>query len=1079
MRLKRKNKIILIFLGIVVCFMAVAYAAFNTRLDITGISNISNAWDIEITNVTLKSENGKGKNVKAPTWDALTASMEANVYDSGDSVSYDVTISNLGTLDATLDSITKNIESNNNAVKIECSGYIKGETLYKHGETGSTKTITVTILFNNNYQGELDYSTSTQTNITFNYKQATSSGPISNNHLVTYDCTTNGGTDCSDYNEYIEEGNSIDLTKEGTKEGYRFVGWNTEASASTALSSLTMENEDITLYAIWTKDIYTITFNPSDGTVSPTTKEVVKGKKIGQLPTPTKSNYVFGGWYTSQDEEIDENYIPESDIELTAMWFESDIVAVMDKEGYKTLSSAITEVPTNNTKKTIKLLKDVTESNTIAKNKNIVLNLNGHKVNQTSANKVFTNNGTLEITNGNLAMTGTTNVIDNNSVMKIKDCNITSSASSGAVNNNEGGNLEVINTRIEMTGARQAIYNDGGILKITGTSYLSNVKDRAALHNLNNGIATVESGTIISTSKIGAIYNQAGTVTLGIKDGTISDKKPVVQGTTYAIAAEGNINFYDGILKGGTSVIDIPDKIVEIEEDSESVNDIEDIDGVTYHTLYLRALGERFKVTLDPNGGEVMPTSLRVAGGEEIGQIPTPTRHLYNFIGWYTETSGGTKVTDSYVVESDITIHARWEKKQTYIITFEENGGSNVEDREIEQGNEIGELPTPTKEGFILEGWYLEDDYQTKVTESYVPIQNKKLYAKWITTTFPKVFEQTGECIFNGSNSNITGSECQDYADKKYIDTGIALYSSENINKDYEIGFEIVNYVPGNNVNQATFFNTKLETTGYPGLVFRKKTNTDVELASRKTSSTNQITAFTAANITTFKIYRIAGKIYYSTNNEEKILSNDLTQYNPTFNLTAWFGAAPSNADGTTAQRHFVGTLKNMYIKLGTYEETDNSSLEVSTAKTTSSITVVASATPTSEITKYEFSNDDGETWINNGTNNTYQFTNLTHNTIYPIKARVTFANNKTKTRSVNVKTSAIDAPTYSQSGEDVTITYPSGCGSTYTCSYIKDSENPVTVTSTTETVNFKSNGTLVATVSDGNNEVSSSFIVN
>ena len=168
-----------------------------------------------------------------------------------------------------------------------------------------------------------------------------------------------------------------------------------------------------------------------------------------------------------------------------------------------------------------------------------------------------------------------------------------------------------------------------------------------------------------------------------------------------------------------------------------------------------------------------------------------------------------------------------------------------------------------------------------------------------------------------------------------------------------------------------------------------------------------------------------------------------------------------------------------MYIKLGTYEETDNSSLEVSTAKTTSSITVVASATPTSEITKYEFSNDDGETWINNGTNNTYQFTNLTHNTIYPIKARVTFANNKTKTRSVNVKTSAIDAPTYSKSGEDVTITYPSGCGSTYTCSYIKDSENPVTVTSTTETVNFKSNGTLVATVSDGNNEVSSSFIVN
>ena len=46
---------------------------------------------------------------------------------------------------------------------------------------------------------------------------------------------------------------------------------------------------------------------------------------------------------------------------------------------------------------------------------------------------------------------------------------------------------------------------------------------------------------------------------------------------------------------------------------------------------------------------------------------------------------------------------------------------------------------------------------------------------------------------------------------------------------------------------------------------------------------------------------------------------NNLSEYNPEFNLTAWFGAAPKNADGTQAQRYIVGTLSDMFIKLGEY----------------------------------------------------------------------------------------------------------------------------------------------------------------
>lgn len=62
--------------------------------------------------------------------------------------------------------------------------------------------------------------------------------------------------------------------------------------------------------------------------------------------------------------------------------------------------------------------------------------------------------------------------------------------------------------------------------------------------------------------------------------------------------------------------------------------------------------------------------------------------------------------------------------------------------------------------------------------------------------------------------------------------------------------------------------------------------------------------------------------------------------------------------------------------------------------------------------------------------------------------------------------------PTMTQTGTNpikVAITYPKGCGSTYTCSYTKDGGRAVTVKKTNQTVSFTKNGTLVATVTEKN----------
>jgi uncharacterized repeat protein (TIGR02543 family) len=50
---------------------------------------------------------------------------------------------------------------------------------------------------------------------------------------------------------------------------------------------------------MWTVNTYTLTFDAQKGTVSPTSKTVICDAAAGDLPTPTRVGYIFGGWYTA------------------------------------------------------------------------------------------------------------------------------------------------------------------------------------------------------------------------------------------------------------------------------------------------------------------------------------------------------------------------------------------------------------------------------------------------------------------------------------------------------------------------------------------------------------------------------------------------------------------------------------------------------------------------------------------------------------------------------------------------------------------------------------------------------------
>ena len=68
-------------------------------------------------------------------------------------------------------------------------------------------------------------------------------------------------------------------------------------------------------------------------------------------------------------------------------------------------------------------------------------------------------------------------------------------------------------------------------------------------------------------------------------------------------------------------------------------------------------------VTLNANGGSVSPSTLTVYQDKTYTGLPTPTRTGHTFNGWYTSTSGGTKITNTTTVtttSSTQTLYAQW-----------------------------------------------------------------------------------------------------------------------------------------------------------------------------------------------------------------------------------------------------------------------------------------------------------------------------------------------------------------------------------------------------------------------------------
>ena len=131
--MRTKNKIVIIMCCLIFV-MVIGYAAFSTNLNINGTANIASTWKVEFTNIEEVSKSS-GVTVKtAPTASGTMATFDVAFTSPGDSIEYDITIKNNGTLDAVIDSI-KTTDTGSDAIKFEISGVTEGDTLAKQATT--------------------------------------------------------------------------------------------------------------------------------------------------------------------------------------------------------------------------------------------------------------------------------------------------------------------------------------------------------------------------------------------------------------------------------------------------------------------------------------------------------------------------------------------------------------------------------------------------------------------------------------------------------------------------------------------------------------------------------------------------------------------------------------------------------------------------------------------------------------------------------------------------------------------------------------------------------------------------------
>ena len=606
-----------------------------------------------------------------------------------------------------------------------------------------------------------------------------------NSYTVKFDGNTaDGGSTASQTMTYDQ---AVNLTANGyIKTGYTFTGWNTQSDGGGAaytdgqnVKNLTIvDGENITLYAQWQANHYTITFNGNTADGGSTASQIMTYDTAANLTANgyTKTGYTFISWNTQQDgggatytdgENVKNLTSIEGDtVKLYAQWRANSYTVKFDgntADGGSTANQAMTYDQAAN------------------------LTANGY----TKTGYTF-NGWNTQSDGGGTSYTNVQNVI-----------NLTAT---------EG---ETVTLYAQWRANSYTIRFDGNTADSGDTSDQSMTYDTAANLTVNGytktgytftgwntqtdgkGTAYTDGQNVINLTpaegETVTLYAQwrANTYTIKFDGNTADGGDTSDQSMTYDTAANLTINGYTKTGYTFTSWNTQPDGGGTAYNNEQSVVNLTPGEGDVV-TLYAQWHANDYKVAFDGNtadGGSMsdQPMAFDIAVNLTANAY---TKTGYTFAGWNTKADGegtgyadGQEVVNLTAIEGEtVTLYAQW-RANSYTIKFDGNtadsGSTQDQAMTYDQAADLT-LNGYIKTGYTFTSWNTQQDGggtaytdgQNVLNLTAAEGETVTLYAQWRANSYTVQFDGNSADGGSTSDQSMTYDTAADLTLNGYTKTG-------------------------------------------------------------------------------------------------------------------------------------------------------------------------------------------------------------------------------------------------------------------------------------------------------------------
>ena len=607
------------------------------------------------------------------------------------------------------------------------------------------------------------------------------------NYHITYNLM--GGTNASkNPTKYTIETESF-MISNPTREGYIFEGWTSSTIDAPTKGVIIKQGTigNITLTAHWSAADYVIYLDARGGAGVSSSVNVKYGRSY-TLPIPTKPGYTFTGWCQRDNDQLMTQagtWQRTSNLHLYAVWEEITYNITYDLDGgflwlpnpstYTiSTSTSITREPT----KTGYTFLGWTHANLQTPTKNLIIEAgNTGNITLTANWQVNTYTITYDA-NGGEVSPATQNVVYGTEYTL-------------ATPTREGYDFGgwLYNDAIQADGVWSLTTSPTFVAQWTAISY-------SISYELNGGSVvlwvnptsyTIESSkTIHNPTKTGYTFlgwtyegQTEPVLSVTIPVGSTGDKHYVAnwQVNTYTITYDANGGEVSpatqDVVYGTEYTLAKPTR-VGYDFGGWLYNDNLQVDGIwsliANPTFVAQWTATPYNITYELNGGSVVifvnPTAYTI---ESSRVIYSPTKTGYTFLGWTWEgqTEPELSVTIPAGSTGDKHYVANWQAN-TYIITYDANGGEvSPATQNVVYGTEYT-LATPTRLGYDFAGWKYNNAIQSDGVWSMT--SNPTFVAQWTARTdIAYVVNHYQENVSNSSYTLLESQNLEGTADAEIV----------------------------------------------------------------------------------------------------------------------------------------------------------------------------------------------------------------------------------------------------------------------------------------------------------------------